>query len=183
MQFEFLETARLQLKLLRPEHFAYIFGNFSVGEAMQQLGLKTIEDYEREKHKSDSGFSSYDRTILHFKLILKETGHVIGGGGFHNWSQMHRRTEFGYALYEESVKQQGYMTEAAHAIIAYGFNKSGLNRIEAFAAPHNIASLRLLSKLGFKQEGVMREHFIREGQPEDSVVFALLKTEYEIQSR
>lgn len=177
MQFEFLETARLQLKIFRPEHFAYIFSNFSAEQAMLQLGLKTIEDYEREKRKSDTGFVSYDRTLLHFKLIVKDGGNVIGGGGFHNWSQLHRRSEFGYALTEETAKRKGYMTEAALAMIAYGFNKLNLNRMEAFVSPQNQASLRLITKLGFKQEGIMREHFIREEQPEDSVIFALLKSE------
>jgi len=50
------------------------------------------------------------------------------------------------------------MTEALEAIIEFGFQTVGLNRIQAVVMPSNVASERLLEKLGFEPEGVLREY-------------------------
>ena len=70
------------------------------------------------------------------------------------------------------------MSEAMEAILAYGFNDMNLNRIEAFVGKNNVASLRTLKKFNFEEEGVLREHYINKSDPEDSLVFSLLKSEY-----
>jgi ribosomal-protein-alanine N-acetyltransferase len=54
----------------------------------------------------------------------------------------------------------------------------GLNRIEAFAGKWNIPSLKILKGAGFKEEGVLRSHFLKNGVYEDSVCFSLLRDEY-----
>ncbi len=70
------------------------------------------------------------------------------------------------------------MKEAFHKIVDYGFNEMGLERIEAFIAKDNEASLRLLKGLGFEYEGNLRKHYMVKGVLDDSQVFGLLKTEY-----
>ena len=55
-----------------------------------------------------------------------------------------------------------------------------LHRIEALAASYNIPSLKLLDKMNFKKEGVLREHYSVNDRMEDSVVFSLLKSEFRI---
>lgn len=179
MEFDYLNTERLQLRKLTPDIIRHIFTRLPEAEIRSLLGLITDEDYAREKKKSEGGFTTYDRSILHFKLVLKQTGEVIGGCGFHNWYAVHRRAELGYALNSDEHKRKGYMTEAANAVIAYGFGKLNLNRIEATTAPDNIASQALLRRFGFSQEGYFREHMCFEGRSGDSVAFALLRREYE----
>ena len=71
------------------------------------------------------------------------------------------------------------MTEALKAVLQFGFYSMDLNRVEAFTATKNIASQKLLSKLGFKQEGMLRQHYFFENRLEDDFCFALLKQEYE----
>ena len=50
------------------------------------------------------------------------------------------------------------MTEALGAILAFGFERIGLNRVEAVVMPENEASVKLLEGLGFHQEGILREY-------------------------
>jgi len=63
-------------------------------------------------------------------------------------------------------------------MVDYGFEKLGLQRIEAYVGSANIPSLKIVSGLGMIQEGLLRAHFYRDGVYEDSVCFGLLKSEY-----
>lgn len=179
MQFETLQTDRLLLKKLTPEVFAYLFKNYSDIEIKKLLGLTTDEELLKEKAKSQGGYTTYDRTIVAFLLILKDTNETIGRCGYHNWYNEHQKAELGYALNKEEHKRKGYMNEAVQAILDYGFCTMNLNRIEACTGPTNIASQRIITKYGFTQEGYLRQHYIRNGEIQDSLIFSLLKEEFE----
>jgi ribosomal-protein-alanine N-acetyltransferase len=180
MEFELLTTQRLLLKKFTAEGFAYLFEHSSKEEIKQQLGLTTDEEFIKEKEKNVGGYKTFDRTILHFKLILKETNEVIGGGGFHNWYLQHAKAELGYALTKEEHKRKGYMSEAVNRILEYGFNTMNLNRVEACIGPENMASISLIKKWGFTREGYLRQHYMRDGAMQDSIIFSLLKEEYKV---
>jgi ribosomal-protein-alanine N-acetyltransferase len=179
MEFETLITERLFLKKLTPEGFTYLFKNYSEAEIKKLLGLNSDEEFEKEKKKSQGGYVTYDRSILAFLLVLKENEETIGRCGFHNWHADHNKAELGYALNKEEYKRKGYMSEAVKSILAYGFNNMNLNRIEACVGPANMASQNLVKKYGFTQEGYLRQHFVRDGVTQDSLIFSLLKEEYE----
>ena len=70
------------------------------------------------------------------------------------------------------------MREALPAILAFGFSAMDLNRIEAFIDPANVASVKIVEGLGFRQEGVLREHAFQDGQPTTSLVYGLLRAAY-----
>ena len=73
----------------------------------------------------------------------------------------------------------GYCTEAARAVVVYGFDVLGLERIYANYLARNPASGRVLHKLGMQQEGLLRRHRRKYGRYEDLVVCGLLKSEYQ----
>ena len=178
MEFETLETERLILKKITPEDFKNLFNNYPEAEIKKQLGLTSAEEFAREKKKSAGGYTTHDRTILAFLLVLKSSDETIGRCGYHNWYIDHNRAEIGYLLHKDENKGKGYMGEAVGTILEYGFNIMNLNRIEACIGPNNIASLSLIKKYGFTQEGYLKQHYVRDGRTEDSIVFSLLKEEY-----
>ena len=180
MEFEILTTERLLLRKITPAGFKYIFEHYAEEEIKKQLGLTTEEEFIKEREKNEGGYLTYDRSIVQFKLILKETNEVIGTCGYHNWYFNHRKAELGYTLIKDDHKRKGYMSEAVKKILEYGFNSMNLNRIEACIGPGNMASLSLIKKYGFTQEGYLRKHFIRDAEIQDSIIFALLKEEYEV---
>ncbi len=67
------------------------------------------------------------------------------------------------------------MTEAFEAVLEFGFGKMELNRIEALVHPNNLASIRLLEKFAFQNEGIMRDYYFRGGMFHDSLRFSLLR--------
>ena len=179
MKPEVLSTTRLYLRKLDPETFDHIFQKKSDAEQMLLLGLSSADELMLEKQKYEAGMWTYNRKFLYFQLIDKTTEEIIGWSGFHTWYTDHRRAELGYGLFTESYKRKGLMTEAVAAVIAYGFEKMKLHRIEAFVGPDNTASIRLMEKMNFVKEGCFREHYCKNGQMEDSLAYSLLQKEYQ----
>lgn len=70
---------------------------------------------------------------------------------------------------------QGYATEAAGALLRWAFDTLDLNRVQAETDTRNVASARVLEKLGFLREGTLREDCIVNGEVSDSWVYGLLR--------
>lgn len=177
MEFECLYTNRLILRKFSASTFDQLYKELSEEEQMHYLGVTTKEELEAEQKKYKEGLTTYNRKLLYFQLLDKTTERIIGWCGYHTWYIQHRRAEIGYGLFEESLKHQGLMTEAMEVIVEYGFKEMDLHRIEAFIGSDNVPSLKLIKKMNFIQEGHLKEHYFHEGKLEDSLVFALIKTD------
>ena len=174
-----LETERLLLKELTPELYDYMFENWADAEIMTYLGSTSEADFELEKQKYIKGLTSFYLSFKNFLIVEKSTSRVIGRIGYHTWKAAHERAEIGYGLYYEEDKNKGCMKEAMKIILIYGFEQMNLNRVEAFASPLNTPSIRLIEGYGFTKEGLLRQHYGKNGVAEDSAVYGLLKSEYE----
>lgn len=178
MEFEVLKTERLLLRKLVPEVYDHIYKRYSDPELKLFLGLDTNDALQTEKNKYAQGLYTYNRRFVNFQLLDKATEKIIGGCGFHTWYIEHHRAEIGYALNDDADKQKGLMTEAMKAVIYYGFIHMNLHRIEALIGPANAASIKLVTNAGFKKEGHLREHYFKNNVMQDSLIFSLLKSEY-----
>lgn len=167
----------MYLKALLPGTMHQIFDQLDDEEIKQFLGL-TDAQLQTQRDKYNGGLVMHNRTFVNFLLINKADNKVIGKCGYHTWMPEHSRAEIGYAMDSDAVKGKGYMKEAMRPIIEYGFTQMNLNRIEALIGHHNEASQRLVKALGFKQEGILREHYCKNGILEDSVSWSLLKREW-----
>lgn len=178
MQLKELHTERLRLRLYTSEVANHVFTTMADDEIITFLGLESVEVLAREKEKLSLGLTTYNRTFANFHLIDKQTDAIIGGCGFHTWAPDHRRAEIGYALHNDGYKQKGLMTEALRAILDYGFTVMNLHRVEALTDTENAASQKLLDNFGFVKEGVLRQHYVVDGIPSDSVAYSLLSNEF-----
>ena len=118
-----------------------------------------------------------ERTALTLAVAPRdERGTLLGAVGL-SITREHARAELGYWIARHAWGR-GYATEAARALIAYGFDELALYRIEARYFARNPASGRVLEKLGMQREGVFRSRYVRWGQFEDSVMCAILAPEW-----
>ncbi len=101
-------------------------------------------------------------------------GNVIGSIGFHKIDRKHKRAEIGYWLGKE-YWGFGIMTKAVRQTINYGFKKLKLKRIYAYVFAHNKASTRVLEKCGFKLEGCLKKHFLKNGKYVDAFVYGKIR--------
>jgi ribosomal-protein-alanine N-acetyltransferase len=73
----------------------------------------------------------------------------------------------------------GLATEAARAAVDYAFRALAIDKVWARADPRNVASVRVLEKLGMQHEGLLRKHQLRRGERVDRVYYGLLREEWE----
>lgn len=88
-----------------------------------------------------------------------------------------KAAKLGLAVHHDHWRK-GYALDAAYTLMAYGFDKLGLHRITAAVGPANSASLALVDRLGFVQEGCLRDHVFTNGAWRDSVLFSILEDEF-----
>lgn len=174
-----LETERLYLKELTPELWSAALLKMPDDELLPWMDFENADELALEKEKARVGMSTYYISFRHFLMIEKQSGNTIGRAGYHTWYQNHSRAEIGYAIHKEENKNKGFMKEALKAIITYGFEHMHLHRVEALIGPTNTPSLRLAEGLGFTREGLLRQHYHKNGTIQDSVFYAMLKPEYE----
>ena len=173
-----LETARLSIRIDTGDDYIQAFRSKSDEELKACFGIVTDADLQTQKDKVHGGLTTYRTSLVFFHLKERTLNTVIGSCAFHNWYPGHRRSEIGYAMGGEEYKSKGYMSEAIGPIVKFGFEAMALNRIEAFIAPQNNPSIKLVERLGFRQEGWLHEHYCKDDIPGDSLVFALLQKAY-----
>ncbi len=178
MNFEIIQTERLQLKGLSPDNLKNIFEQLPKAEIKKLLGLRTEEDFLLEEKKFHNRYSINNKSFMLFLMVDKATESIIGRGGLHNWNADHNRAELGYVMEDELYKRKGLMSEAVGAFIHYGFSNMELHRIEALVGVENIPSLKIIEKYKFTREGLLRQHYKVDGNFEDSIIFSLLHEEY-----
>ncbi len=102
---------------------------------------------------------------------------IIGACGIYEIDRHNRNADIGYWLLPEHW-HQGIMQNCLQRILHYGFHELQLHRIEAEVEPDNIASIRLIQKLGFHLEGKRRQVALREHKCADLSIYGLLGAEF-----
>jgi [ribosomal protein S5]-alanine N-acetyltransferase len=116
-----------------------------------------------------------------FAIVLRATSELCGAIGL-DISRRHRRAELAYWI-GVPYWNQGYATEAAAALLAYGFTTLQLHRIHARHVTRNPASGRVMQKIGMTFEGIQREHFLKGDRFEDVANYGILRDEWDLRSK
>ena len=174
-----LHSARLRLRFLAAADAPALFAIFSDPQAMRYwssapwLGLA-----QAEAHVDQSQQGYLDGSTLRFGIELKDSGALIGTATLYAFDRRNRRCEVGYMLAREHWGR-GYMPEALAALFEHGFGALDLHRIEADIHPDNAASASLLERLHFRREGHLRERWFVNGELSDSVIYGLLRADWQ----
>ncbi len=134
-------------------------------------------DGAAEKWISTHADSFREGTEVTLAITLKPDGQVVGSIAL-SINKNHRRGELGYMIAKEHWNH-GYCTEAVRAMMDYGFGVLGLNRIQAMHFPRNVASGRVMQKLGMTREGLLRRYVCNRGVFEDLLMYSILHGEFE----
>ncbi|MFT8322149.1 MAG: GNAT family protein [Bacillus sp. (in: firmicutes)] len=173
--FPSIETERLVLRKLTKADAEGIFACFSNEEVIRYYGQQPLEMLEQAEGFVDFFTKNYhEKRGIRWGIEQKGKKGIIGTIGFHSWLPKHQRAEIGYELHPDYWRK-GYAVEAITRIISYGFKEMDLTRIGAVVFLENKASNQLLAKLGFQQEGILREYMYQNGVAYDTNIYSLLK--------
>jgi RimJ/RimL family protein N-acetyltransferase len=173
-----LDTPRLALRTLVDEDVPALFAIFKEPEAMRfwtspaMTGIAEAETLLREiQHHAQA------KTLFQWGIARREDDLVIGTSTLFRIDRQHRRGELGYIV-RPDFWGRGLATEALTALIDHAFGTLDLHRLEADIDPRNAASIRLVQRLGFKEEGHLRERYFVGDEIQDSVIYGLLAPDW-----
>ncbi len=112
---------------------------------------------------------------------LRPGGELIGDCGIHTFEDR-RLAEIGITV-APRFQRRGYASEALRALMGYLFGTLGKHRVSASVDPRNAESMRLMQRVGFRQEGRLIESQWCRGEWADEVTFAMLAREWELRQR
>ncbi|OWV28986.1 GNAT family N-acetyltransferase [Halomonas campaniensis] len=169
-----IETKRLKLRPLLLSDSKSLLEIFSDPAVMKYwntapwMGMQDALDFV---NSSNDSMRRQESLVL--GVCLKSTGELAGKCMLFSYDRNSRRAEIGFGL-GSSFWGKGYINEAGEALIQYGFNTLGLRRIEAEIDPDNHSSAQALKKLGFSQEGLLRQRWEIDGVVSDSALYGRL---------
>jgi ribosomal-protein-alanine N-acetyltransferase len=156
--FPQLETSRLLLRRMQVTDAEAIFKILADDEVTRYYDDATYTDISQARDQIEAWENGFrNKRCIRWGITRKDDRAVIGTCGYYGFHTWHMRAGIGYEL-ARTHWRQGLMTEALTAILDLGFKKMGLNRIEAVVMPENGASIKLLEKLGFSNEGLLKEY-------------------------
>jgi RimJ/RimL family protein N-acetyltransferase len=158
-----LETERLSLRRLSADDGEFIFGLVNQPSFIKNIGDRGVRTKaDAVAYIQNGPVASYERFGFGLNLVeLKGSGTPIGICGLLKRDSL-PDVDIGFAFLPE-FWSRGYAVESAAAVMDHGRNVLGLGRIVAITAPENLGSIKVLEKIGFRFEGMMR---LSEGQPE-----------------
>jgi len=178
-RFPALETERLILRGLTLDDVEFYYRHFNNEKVIEGCcfpGPKSLEAAREELERYCIAPFKEGKGIR-LGIVRKGSDRLIGTCGFYNWSKTSCRAEIGYDL-DPTHWGQGIMTEALRAVLEYGFGKMRLNRVQAIIDSENTKSLRLVHRLGFRKEGLLRQNSYFNGRFRDDICLSLLQSEW-----
>jgi RimJ/RimL family protein N-acetyltransferase len=169
--------------LLRPvkrSDISYFLKWFNDPEVIQYLELylpmtemyeeKYIEELGTTRAKSDAPFV--------IEAIEGASTKPIGSCGLHEINSKDGKAIFGMGIGEKDYWSKSYGTEATRLLIDYGFQQLNLHRISSSAFAFNERSIKFHKKVGFQEEGRLRQAIFKNGQYHDLMLFGILREEW-----
>lgn len=172
-----LDTLRLVPS--REEHvdFWLALRSEPLSRRMLPLEPETREGLLKRLREASSDVT--DPNAKSFRWMVELDGRLIGTVSARELSRVQGRIEVGYMLSGEYVGR-GIGSRAVALVLDRLFSMPVLHRVWLTTSAHNLASQGLARKLGFTLEGVMRQHFVIDGQRQDQQVWGLLRPEWEV---
>ncbi len=119
------------------------------------------------------------RRKFQFAITLLPGGRLIGSCGIRRKADNEWEADMGYELAPQ-YWGNGYATEAARAVVDFGFKKLKLHRVSALCVAGNDRSAKVLERLGFRLEGWLKQDDYFKNQWWDTQIYAILEDEWKL---
>jgi [ribosomal protein S5]-alanine N-acetyltransferase len=149
--------------------------------------FKPYEPVQQDEHFTRTGQEEViqkaiqnweDGLAYSFGIFLGESDALIGKVSLSNVSRgAWQNCTIGYSL-AEKVNGRGYTTEAVSLAVKFALEGIGLHRVQAAVMPHNLGSIRVLEKVGFRHEGLSKRYLNINGSWEDHVIYAITREDW-----
>ena len=173
-----LSGESVSLRLLTPSDANEIYRSW-LNDPEVTKGLDTIsKPYTKEMLTAYVNAAIADRLGYMFVILENKTNTPIGTARVHNINLKSATCNLGMMIGDKSYWGKGLGKRVYKLLIEFAFNKLNIRRIWEAAHADNIVSLAMCEGLGFRREGIMREHILTDRGPMDKILLGLLQKEW-----
>ncbi|HEV7639603.1 MAG TPA: GNAT family N-acetyltransferase [Gaiellaceae bacterium] len=174
-----LETERLVLRAFEESDLDALYKAHSDVEVARWLynEPRTLEETRDLLGRKIAGELLAEDDWVSAAVIERETGNFVGDVALHWVSVEHKTGEIGF-IFDPDYQGRGYATDAARALIDFAFDGMGFHRVIGRAEARNVASARVLEKLGMRLEAHFVENEWIKGEWSSELVYAMLEHEW-----
>ena len=178
---ETVETKRLILRDFRMDDWKGVHAYAADPRAVEHLpwGPNSADMTIEFVRKAVEESGRPNRRVFDLAVIQREDERLVGAVALRTSGTENRDAGLGYVIHPGFWKR-GYASEAASALVEFGFRRRGLHRIWAECGPSNAGSIRVLEKVGMIREGLLRQHRWMKGDWHDSLLYAILYPEWKL---
>ncbi|MBX0321626.1 GNAT family N-acetyltransferase [Halomicroarcula sp. F13] len=171
----FLHGEDVTLHVVEDDDVAFLYETINDPDVRAGLTFARPKT-EREEREWVESVTDPDADDVHF--LICADGAPVGTVGLRGVDSRAGTGELGYYLAADAWGH-GYATDAARTLVEYAFTELRLHRVHARAFADNEGSRRVLEKVGFEHEGVLRDHWYRRGGHADVHLYGLLEGEWD----
>ena len=173
-----LHTARLELRRFHEVDADALFALHSNAHVLRYWDSPLWSDRRRaERFIATCRQMAEDGTGVRLAVDRASDGAFLGWCSLTRWNPDYRSASLGYC-FDDAAWGHGYATEAARTLLHWAFDTLDMKRVQAETDTRNVASARVLEKLGFVREGTLREDCVVNGEVSDSWVYGLIRREW-----
>ena len=167
-RFEYLDNEAMRKYWISDEKIQSMYAEpvYTIKEEVKELLDKYIGLYEKEDY-------------YRWAITDKESGECIGQIAYFLVDSKNHFAEIEYCI-GSAFQCRGLATEATKAVIAYGFDRIHLHKVQICTKTINLPSKKVIEKCGFIYEGTLRDYFYDNGQYIGRLFFSILREEYEV---
>ena len=177
-----LQTSRLRLRPYRADDAPAMFALYSDPRVMRYWSFPAwTQAAQAQAYVARATAAAESGELYPWAIADAGSDQLIGALTLHSLHVEQRRAEVGYSLSPE-FQGRGVAAEALRCGLAHAFDALGLRRIEADVDPRNDASCRLLERIGFVREGLLRQRWLVNGELCDTAFYGLLPEDFSRQA-
>lgn len=169
----FIDGDRVSLRTIEEEDIDFL--QAGVNHPAVRTSVGSDVPYNRPRYEAERFDTLSDGEVVH--LLVCADGYRIGDISLAPIDDRRGWANLGYWIHPDH-QGEGYATEAVRRLLTHGFEELRLHRIAALIRADNVASQRVVEKLGFTHEGTKRDDAFHDGEYVDRELYAILREEW-----
>ena len=173
---KFIEGERVYLRPVEKDDLDVMFTAFWDEEARRLTGTQAV--FSRARMHNWFEAVSNDNSRIDLLICLQENNEPIGDIAMMEIDHHNQNAIVRISIFEKENWGKGYGTEAMSMFLDYGFNILNLHRVELEVFAFNPRAKKSYEKLGFKQEGIIRDKLFYDGKFHNAILMGVLREEF-----
>jgi RimJ/RimL family protein N-acetyltransferase len=178
MQSPFLIGAKVYLRALEREDAAVVQPWVNDSDVTRTLLM--ARPMSRHAEEDFIAAANKDERAVTLLIVTRDEERPVGVAGLHEIDLRNRSAQLGLFVGAKDCWGHGYGTEATKLLVDHAFATLNLHRVWLHVAAHNERARRSYLRVGFREEGVLRQAFYREGNYADLIAMAVLRADWDV---